>query len=847
MHLVLLYVSSALLQPTLLLRTPPLLATAAATTALDDHPVLGPLAAAAAKACEDSTGAGTESSGTGRPEWGTWCDTDLFENVRSELNRCTLVTNEDAAWPALWEVAGGEAASATIRIAGGKQWDMLLRLFASPAGVALEERACEVKHADGVLALLRPLVGGTTIKKLRPSGEVLGVARALKSGDKKDGRAFLQLGGPTQRYEADTSTAALLEVVLRHETQQSLLPVELPSLADANPALLAAFRDVDAPPPPPPPSSPPADATAGGGASAAAKKKEALAASLSSSVGGLEAQLEAIVRRVLASRADPVAAKRLGVSHVRGILLSGPPGCGKTLLARELARSLGAREPQVVNGPEILDKFVGEAEKRVRELFAPAEAEWEAAGDASELHVIVLDEMDAIARKRGSSSGDTSGVRDSVVNQLLAKMDGVNELSNVLVIGLTNRPELLDDALLRPGRLEVQLEVSLPDVAGRRDILRIHTRAMRANGALAKDAACFIDADDAACSAEAAAASQRSLAELTEHFSGAELAGLVRSAASYALGRAALEADGASGDGVAVRRADFEAALSEVKPARGRRDEALARRCQPHGVDCAAFTSARDRLRALLTTAAASAAPSAAASEGRLGGLGLGSAGAGRVRGAMLVPESGAGSDDAASLAAWAGCQGAPLGELEYVRLLSLGELVGGGVGPADDARCQALAERFAEARSMRRSMLILEDVDLLLASSTSAGPSPVLLGTLRSLMREPLEQPTSSAGRGGEDAAAAAAASASASCLIVLATLSDPSAAAALRPVFADAIAVPLLQQAEEAADAMRSSPALAALTPEALSAAAEAAVTHGPASAAEVFETAERRMCLP
>ncbi|EEC43428.1 predicted protein, partial [Phaeodactylum tricornutum CCAP 1055/1] len=205
-------------------------------------------------------------------------------------------------------------------------------------------------------------------------------------------------------------------------------------------------------------------------------------------VGGLDVQLEAIARRVLASRANPAAARRLGVSHVRGILLSGPPGCGKTLLARELARILGAREPQIVNGPEILDKYIGEAERRVRDLFAPAEQEYKVAGDDSALHIIILDEMDAIARKRGTMTSDTTGVRDSVVNQLLAKMDGVREASNVLVVGLTNRPELLDPALLRPGRLEVQLRIELPDKTGRRDILRIHTSQMRKAGGLSEKA-----------------------------------------------------------------------------------------------------------------------------------------------------------------------------------------------------------------------------------------------------------------------------------------------------------------------------------------------------------------------
>lgn len=105
------------------------------------------------------------------------------------------------------------------------------------------------------------------------------------------------------------------------------------------------------------------------------------------------------------------------------------------MLARELSRLLGAREPQIVNGPEILDKFIGEAERRVRELFLPAEREYDEVGDASALHMIILDEMDAIARKCGSMSSDTTGVRDSVVNQLLAKIDGVKEAPNILVVG----------------------------------------------------------------------------------------------------------------------------------------------------------------------------------------------------------------------------------------------------------------------------------------------------------------------------------------------------------------------------------------------------------------------------
>ena len=140
----------------------------------------------------------------------------------------------------------------------------------------------------------------------------------------------------------------------------------------------------------------------------------------------------------------------MGINHVRGMLLYGPPGCGKTLIARKISQALKARPPKIVNGPSILDKFVGGSEAKVRhfiliyydyimhslyaydyyysaqirELFEDAEAEQEESGEASELHVIIFDEIDAICKKRGSVS-DGTGVHDSVVNQLLTKIDGV--------------------------------------------------------------------------------------------------------------------------------------------------------------------------------------------------------------------------------------------------------------------------------------------------------------------------------------------------------------------------------------------------------------------------------------
>ena len=255
--------------------------------------------------------------------------------------------------------------------------------------------------------------------------------------------------------------------------------------------------------------------------------------------------------------------EQLGCSHVKGILLHGPPGTGKTLMARQIGKMLNATEPKIVNGPEILDKYVGESEANIRKLFADAEADEARLGPNSPLHIIIFDEIDAICKKRGSVAGNT-GVNDTVVNQLLSKIDGVDQLNNILVIGMTNRPDMIDEALTRPGRLEVSVEIGLPKEAGRIQILNIHTRTMTQHKKMAAD----VDLLE--------------LAALTKNFSGAEIGGLVRAAQSCALNRlvradSKVEVDLEAADRLLVTRADFLHALQhDVKPALGSAEELLA-------------------------------------------------------------------------------------------------------------------------------------------------------------------------------------------------------------------------------------------------------------------------------
>ena len=237
---------------------------------------------------------------------------------------------------------------------------------------------------------------------------------------------------------------------------------------------------------------------------------------------------------------------------------------GKTLIARQIGKMLATREPKIVNGPEVLNKFVGQSEENIRKLFADAEEDQKTNGDSADLHMIIFDEIDAICKARGAKSGGDSGVGDTVVNQLLSKMDGVNSLNNILVIGMTNRKDLIDPALLRPGRLEVHIEISLPDEKGRLQILTIHTKTMKENNRLGKD----VDLPY--------------LARETKNFSGAEIEGLVKSATSFALYNAVDIAAGQVGiskDKEAAMKIDMAAfmhALGEVKPSFGVDDDELA-------------------------------------------------------------------------------------------------------------------------------------------------------------------------------------------------------------------------------------------------------------------------------
>ncbi|MDH3192480.1 MAG: AAA family ATPase, partial [Nitrosopumilus sp.] len=183
-------------------------------------------------------------------------------------------------------------------------------------------------------------------------------------------------------------------------------------------------------------------------------------------VGGLRQEVKAMREIVELPLKHPELFTRLGIEPHSGILLYGPPGCGKTLIAKVLASESEANMFSI-NGPEIMNKYYGETEAKLRDIFKEAK-------DNSP-SIIFIDEIDAIAPKREEAYGD---VEKRVVAQMLALMDGLTDRGNVIVLGATNRPESVDPALRRPGRFDREFEISVPNQDGRLEILQIHTRGM---------------------------------------------------------------------------------------------------------------------------------------------------------------------------------------------------------------------------------------------------------------------------------------------------------------------------------------------------------------------------------
>ena len=183
-------------------------------------------------------------------------------------------------------------------------------------------------------------------------------------------------------------------------------------------------------------------------------------------VGGLRAEIKVMREIVELPLRHPELFTRLGIEPHSGILLYGPPGCGKTLLAKVLASESEANM-FAINGPEIMNKYYGETESKLRDIFKEAKEHSPS--------IIFIDEIDAIAPKREEAYGD---VEKRVVAQLLALMDGLTDRGNVIVLGATNRPDSVDPALRRPGRFDREMEISVPNADGRLEVLQIHTRGM---------------------------------------------------------------------------------------------------------------------------------------------------------------------------------------------------------------------------------------------------------------------------------------------------------------------------------------------------------------------------------
>jgi transitional endoplasmic reticulum ATPase len=256
-------------------------------------------------------------------------------------------------------------------------------------------------------------------------------------------------------------------------------------------------------------------------------------------IGGLRNEIQKVREMIELPMRHPEIFDRVGIEAPRGVLLYGPPGTGKTLLAKAVANETNANFYSI-GGPEIMSKFYGESEERLRETFRQAQE--------NAPSIIFIDEIDSIAPKREEVSGD---VEKRVVSQLLTMMDGLESRGKVVVIGATNRPDALDPALRRPGRFDREIEIGIPDQNGRSEILEIHTRGMP----LTQDV------------------NLESIAKITHGFVGADLEAVCREAAMRSLRRVLPEINLEESkipietlNKIKITWQDFESALKDVQP-----------------------------------------------------------------------------------------------------------------------------------------------------------------------------------------------------------------------------------------------------------------------------------------
>ena len=256
-------------------------------------------------------------------------------------------------------------------------------------------------------------------------------------------------------------------------------------------------------------------------------------------IGGLRHEIQKIREMIELPMRHPEIFDRIGIEAPRGVLLFGPPGTGKTLLAKAVANETNANFYSI-GGPEIMSKFYGESEERLRETFKQAQE--------NAPSIIFIDEIDSIAPKREEVSGD---VEKRVVSQLLTIMDGLESRGKVVVIGATNRPDALDPALRRPGRFDREIEIGIPDQKGRQEILEIHTRGMPLT-------------EDVKLS---------SIAKVTHGFVGADLEAVCREAAMKSLRNVLPQINLEESkipvetlNKIKIKPQDFETALKDVQP-----------------------------------------------------------------------------------------------------------------------------------------------------------------------------------------------------------------------------------------------------------------------------------------